>query len=840
MTRARADRPLGVAPVACAHCGLAVPAGLLREGEEEQFCCPGCRQVYALVKEWGLDQYYRLVDQQQGVLEPARVTGRSFEDFDDPGLQGEATEPAGADRCRTRLYLEGVHCPACVWLVEKLPAALPGVDEVRLNLGSAVAEVTWRPGATRLSAIGRALDRLGYTPHVHRAARLQEARRVEDRRALARLGVAAACAMNLMFLHGALYAGEASGMASRFETFFRWASLLVALPVVLFSAQPFFRTALAGLKARFVHIDLPIAMALAVAFSASAWNTVRGSGPLWFDSLAMLVAALLGARQVQRGAQRAALERADGLRGAAFVEFARRLSGNGPDAPAVEVPLAALSRGDRVEVRSGELVPVDGVVLLGRSSLDNAVLTGETEPVPVRAGDTVNAGATNLGARLVVRVDAAGEKTRVGALLAVVEEALARRPALLQRTDRLARRFVQALLVLAVATGAAWLSHGPAVALERVVALLVVACPCALGLSVPLALSVTLLRAARAGVFVKDPDALERLRHVGTVLLDKTGTLTRGRATVARWEGDDAALQLARALESESSHAVARAFRDSSGRPVRVVRDVEGVREVPGRGISGTLDGRVVRVGSRLHVEAAGAPVPPALAARAEAFVAEGLSPVFVSVDGRVAGIAGLGDPLRADARRTVDALKRRGVRVRILSGDDPSVVARVAAELGIPAADALGGLSPEAKRDVVAGLAGPAGLAPAGGRAAVVMVGDGVNDAAALALADVGIAVHGGTGASIVAADVVLTREGVAPLLDLLDGARRLRGAVRRNLGLSLVYNAAATTLAALGHVGPLLAAVLMPASSLSVVLSSAFSGAFPRPRRSTGAGEA
>jgi len=417
------------AGVACAHCGLPVPASLVRERDKEQFCCNGCRQVYTLVREWGFDHYYRLVDEQQAEIEPPRVTGRSFEDFDDERTQAGATEPAGADRCRTRLYLEGVHCAACVWLVERLPSALPGVDEVRLNLGSGVAEVTWRPGATRLSTIGRALDRLGYTPHVHSASQVQEARRKEDRASLARLGVAAACAMNLMFLHGALYAGEYSGMASPYERFFRWFSLAVAVPVLVYSARPFFQTALAGLRARFVHIDLPVAIALAVTFAASAWNTLRGSGPIYFDSLAMLVAALLGARQVQRSAQRSALERADSLRGAAFLEFARRFTGPGPDAPVVEVPLTALAAGDRVEVRSGELIPVDGTVLAGHSSLDNAVLTGETAAVSVREGDAVNAGATNLGARLVVRVDAAGVQTRVGALMAIVQEALTRKPA---------------------------------------------------------------------------------------------------------------------------------------------------------------------------------------------------------------------------------------------------------------------------------------------------------------------------------------------------------------------------------------------------------------------------
>ncbi len=722
---------------------------------------------------------------------------------------------------------------ACGWS-RRLPAAIRGVDEVRLNLTSAVAEVTWSPGQTRLSTVARALDRLGYTPHLHHAAGVQEARRVEDRASLARLGVAAACAMNLMFLHGALYAGEYSGMASPYETFFRWFSLVVALPVLVYSARPFFQTALAGLGARVVHIDLPVAIAFAVTFAASAWNVVRGSGPIWFDSLAMLVAALLGARQLQRSAQRAALERADSLRGAAFLEFARKFTGPGPGAPVVEVPLTALIPGDRVEVRSGELVPVDGVVLSGRSSLDNAVLTGEAAAMPVREGDAVNAGATNLGARLVVRVDAAGTQTRVGALLAIVQEALSRKPAILRTTDLAARRFVLALLVLAVITGAAWLHRGPAVALERVVALLVVACPCALGLSVPLAVSIALLRAARTGVFIKNPDALERLRKVETVLLDKTGTLTEGRSTVARWQGDQVALQLARDLEAESSHAVARAFRGAPWPAIKVVRAVDGVVEVPGQGIAGRLDGHEVHVGNRAHVEAGGAAVPADLAAFAETLVADGLSPVFVAVDGRAAGVAGIGDALRPDARQTIETLRGRGVRVRILSGDHPDLVSRLAAGLGLPAGDALGGLTPEAKRDIVAGL-----VARADRAGAVVMVGDGVNDAAALALADVGIAVHGGTGATMAAADIVLTREGVAPLVEILDGARRLRGVIRRNLGFSLFYNAGASALAVAGLVGPILAAVLMPVSSLTVILSSAFTRTFsPAEARSAKAG--
>lgn len=813
-----------VARATCAHCGLPVPQTLVQPGAEQQFCCAGCRQVYTLVREWGLDKYYELVARQQGTLAPARVTGRSFEDFDDDRLQSEASQDVGPGRRRTRLYLEGVHCAACVWLVEKLPAVLHGVDEVRLNLGSAVADVMWRPGDVRLSTIARALDRLGYTPHLHLASRAQETRRAEDRAALARLGVAVACAMNLMFMHGALYAGEYSGMASPYEALFRWFSLVVAVPVMLFSARPFYQTAVAGLKARLVHIDLPIVIALTIAFAASAWNVFRAEGPLWFDSLAMLVAALLGARQLQRSAQRAALERADSLRGVAFLEFARKLSS---DAAPVEVPVTALVPGDHVEVRSGELVPVDGIVIAGRSSLDTAVLTGEAVPVPVREGDAVNAGATNLGARLVVEVQAVGERTRVGALLAIVQDALSRKPRLLQITDRLARRFVQGLLLAAVVTGIAWLGHGPAVALERVVALLVVACPCALGLSVPLAVSVALMRAARAGIFIKNPDALATLHKPHTVLLDKTGTITEGRPTIARWHGEQVVRDYACALEAESAHAVARAFREAPGRPMRVIRTVEDVREVPGEGISGRIDGHEIRVGNRAHIEGAGCVIPREFAEAAGEIVIDGLSPAYVTVDGTAAGVAGIGDALRADAPETIDVLRRRGIHVRILSGDHPVVVSRVARELGLPDDDALGSLTPEAKRDIVTQL-----MSAPGREGAIVMVGDGVNDAAALALADVGIAVHGGTGATIVASDIVLTREGVAPLLELLDGARRLRSVIRRNLAFALFYNITAGVLAVGGLVSPLLAAVLMPVSSLTVVLSSAMTRTFARGR--------
>jgi len=803
-----------------------VPPSLLREEEQLQFCCEGCRQVYGILHDWGLDGFYQRVERSGGRMAPASVSGRRFEDFDAPELLGAEVLETERGAHSTRLFLEGVHCAACVWLVEELPRALEGVISVRLNMANAVAEVVWDPEQVSLARIARALDSLGYTPHLRRRGTLEHVRRLEDRALLIKIGVAAACAMNIMFLHGALYAGEHHGMDPDFERFFRWMSLALAVPVVFFAARPFFRSAWAGLRQRVPHMDLPIAVALGGAFLFSGVATIGGEGPIYFDSLAALVALLLGARFIQQRAQRRAMERAEGLRSVAFVEFARRLDdGN----VALEVPIGAVAIGERVEVRSGELIPVDGLVLSGTSSVDNAVLTGEPTPVPVGAGDAVFAGATNLGARLILETRARGAETRVGGLLALVEEALSKRAPIVQMADRISRWFVGVVLLLGVAAGAAaiwWRGGDLGSALEQVIAMLVVTCPCALGLATPVALTVGLSRAARRGIFIKNPDAVELLERVETALLDKTGTLTVGTPKVDRWEGDPQAIDLAFALEAESAHPVAQAFLRSHAHPVRVVRAVDEAHEIPGRGITGSVEGHGVAVGNEALMRDLGAPVPAPLAAHAAELLEAGLSPIYVALEGEVAAVGGIGDALRPDALATVQALAARGVRPRILSGDHPAVVERIARELGIAEEDALGGLTPEEKRDFVEHAIRERDAA--GGRGRLLMVGDGLNDAAALALADVGVAVEGGSGASILAADVVLTRPGLAPVVELWRGSRSVLWVVRRNLAFSLCYNAAGATLALVGLVGPLLAALLMPVSSLTVIFSSVLGRSF------------
>jgi Cu2+-exporting ATPase len=586
--------------------------------------------------------------------------------------------------------------------------------------------------------------------------------------------VAAAAAGNVMLIAVALYAG--AGADPEVAQLFRWVSLLVTLPAVLWAGQTFFRGALAGLRVRTLHMDVPVSLALIGATVSSAYNTLRGSGEIYFDSVALLVFLLLVARWLQVRALRAASDASELL----FSLAPSRARVVDPSGQVREVSVESLVAGQIAEVRAGEGIPVDGTVIEGQSRIDNALLTGEPMPVAVAAGSEVHAGAHNVAARLLVRITAAGEDTRVGRLLAAVSEAQRRRAPIVKLADRVAACFVFAVLLLAGLSAAVWWSAGPDIAAERAVAMLVITCPCALGLATPLALARALGLAARRGIFVKGADTVETLSRVDTVLLDKTGTLTHGRVALGSFEGSRELASRVAALEQHSAHPFARALH--SAFPVAGDHQVEGVEDTAGAGIRGRVDRQQLVVGSPAFVRRWVAQVTPQWQARLRQAGERGTSPVLVAEAGRIAGLITFTDPLRADSAAAVHSLRRLGLGLSILSGDDPARVAEVARQLRVDRASAQGGLTPEAKLEQVRQLV-------AAGRV-VAMVGDGVNDAAALAAAQVGIAVRGGAELSLATADVFLTQPGLPPAAELVRGARATLRVVRRNLGISLCYN--------------------------------------------------
>jgi Cu2+-exporting ATPase len=798
----------------CAHCGLPVPLARKAPAPEPEFCCDGCATVYSVLKEHGLTRYYALA-RAAGERVPAQVTGRAYSELDDPAFVARACTPVPGGLLATDLYLEGVHCAACVWLVEKVPSLVPGAIEVRLDLPRSRAHVVWDPMQAKLSDVAVALDRIGYPVHPYRGARAAEVRKRENRELLLKIGVAGAVAGNVMAIAFGLYGGFLHGIEPEYLLLFRLTSLLVAAPSVFWCGSTFFRGAFGALRAKTLSMDVPIAIGLLVGYVQGAVNTLRATGEVYFDVVTMLVFLLLAGRYLLKRRQGAAVEAAELL--SSLAPSSARVVEDGGER---EVPLEALVPGMRVAVLAGETFPADGVVAAGRSSVDPSLLTGESRPVEVAIGDAVHAGTVNLSGRLEVAIESTGEDTRVGRLMRLVEESARRRAPIVQLADRISGRFVAVVLALAAITFAIWWHVSTQLAFDHAVALLIVTCPCALGLATPLAISAAIGRAARAGFLVRGADVIEALSRGGRMILDKTGTLTTGDLAVVAFSGSEQVRALVAAAEAHSSHPVARALATSQPPAMGPVE----VEETLGGGIVGRVGRHAVVAGSPAFLASRFSPWPLEITSRVEAFSADGLTPIVVAVDGAVCGVFGLGDPLREDARGAIHALRALGYEPSILSGDHSGAVSAVARALDVSPDRAHGGVSPEGK--VAAVLADKES-------GAVVMVGDGVNDAAALASADVGVAVHGGAEAAFAVADVFVTRPGLNRLVELVVGSRRTMRVVKRNLIFSLLYNVVTVVLAMTGFINPLLAAILMPLSSLTVIASSSLSRSFAPSRR-------
>lgn len=802
--------------VICSHCGLPVPSGLIEEGASPQFCCHGCTTAFAILHEHGLESYYGFAERREA---PVRASGRSYEEFDHPAFAERYVTTQSDGLSRMELYLEGVHCASCVWLVERMPLVVPGVVRAELDVRRSLAVLEWDLSAVPLSAVARTLDSLGYPPHPFRGVTRDAMRRREDRAMLVRIGIAGAIAINVMLAALALYSGDVNGMDPAFVRFFRWISFGLMVPTFIWPGRVFFTGAIAALRTRSLHMDLPIAIALAAGFIRGALNTITDSGPVYFDGLAILIFALLVGRFLQQRGQRMAADAAELLHALAPMS-ARIIDAGGSR----DIPTDALLPGMVLDVRAGESFAADGMIIKGQSKVNAALLTGESRPVPVAFGERVFAGTHNIEAPVQVRVEEAGETSRIARLMAQVEESSRRRAPVVQLANRLAGIFVAIVLTAAALTwGIKWKLHS-ATALDDAIALLIVTCPCALALATPLAITVAVGRAAGRGILIKGGDALELLAKPATLVLDKTGTITEGATALGAWVGPEWVKPIVLAMEEGSSHPLAEGFRKAfvDLRDDAIACVVVDARHVAGGGLEATVDGRQLCIGSPRFVASRVTTADSTDSVRAGlASMDVTLTPVHIAVDGMLIAVAGLGDRVRRDARASLETLRSAGWRTIMLSGDAPEVVRAVGTALGFAPADAIGSASPEEKLAFVEALKRT-------GR--VVMVGDGVNDAAAIAAAHVGIGVHGGAEACLSTADIYLTRPGLSALVELTEGAQRTMHVIRRNIGFSIGYNIIGAGLAVAGLLNPLIAAVLMPTSSITVVLGSWYGTTFSR----------
>ncbi|RON74132.1 carbonate dehydratase [Pseudomonas chlororaphis] len=790
-------------PLPCYHCALPVPAGsrftAVVLGAPREFCCPGCQAVAEAIVAGGLESYYS--HRSEASANPEALPVQLVDElalYDRADVQQPFVRHEG-ELAETTLLMEGISCAACGWLIEKHLRSLPAVAEARLNLSNHRLHVRWADSQLPLSQVLSELRLIGYAAHPYQADRASEQLASENRLALRQLGVAGLLWFQAMMATMATWPEFNIDLSPELHTILRWVALFLTTPIVFYSCAPFFKGALRDLRTRHLTMDVSVSLAIGAAYIAGIWTSITGVGELYFDAVGMFALFLLAGRYLERRAR----ERT----AAATAQLVNLLPASclrlGADGQSERILLSELRLGDQVLVHPGAILPADGKILDGQSSIDESLLTGEYLPQPRSIGDAVTAGTLNVEGALTVEVLALGQDTRLSAIVRLLDRAQAEKPRLAEIADRAAQWFLLFSLIAAAAIGLLWWQLDASRAFWIVLAMLVATCPCALSLATPTALTAATGTLHKLGLLLTRGHVLEGLNQIDTVIFDKTGTLTEGRLALRSIlpVGDldsQQCLGLAAALENRSEHPIARAFG-------RAPLAAEEVLSMPGLGLEGLVGEQRLRIGQPAFVCALSACAVPAMPDEAGQWLLLGDS------QGPLAWLV-LDDRLRSDAPALLAACKARGWNTLLLSGDSSPMVASVAAELGID--EARGGLRPDDKLQVLQQLHRQ-------GRK-VLMLGDGVNDVPVLAAADISVAMGSATDLAKTSADAVLLSNRLDALVQAFGLARRTRRIIIENLLWAGLYNGLMLPFAALGWITPVWAAIGMSISSLTVVLNA------------------
>jgi Cu2+-exporting ATPase len=793
-----------MAPDACYHCGEPVPSGLDLSveiaGVTRPMCCPGCRAVATLIAGSGLDNFYQqrtTYNERPLALDEGAIVRYGV--YDDPELAATFTTTDPEGLVSASLLLGGVSCAACTWLIEQSLGVLPGISRALVNLQQSRLDILFDPGELQLSEIFARVEALGYRPRPYQANAQRQLMEDEYRKDLRRLAVAGLGMMQVGMFAIALHAGDIQGMESQYQGLLRWVSLPVAGFVVWYCARPFFASAWRHLRQRSLVMDLPVALAIGLAFLASAWATVTGTGQVYFDSVVMFTFFLLLGRFLERRMRQRDL----------FTWFDAQSSL--PSAVTIRkndqwttVPRIQLQRGDTVLIKAGETIPVDAQVISGTSAVREDTFNGEHLPRTVSGKDAVYAGTINIEDALEVRVLGDYRDSRLAALQRSVEVAQTDKPKLAKLSDRIASWFVAGILLVSAITAVTWLQLDPDKAFWITLSVLVISCPCALALATPAALTSAASGLRSRGVIVRGENALESLARCTHLLFDKTGTLTEGSLAIARVElldtlGQDEVLAIGAALQHYSNHPIAQAFSS--------ITAADGFEQVEYRVGAGL---KALHLGDRYHMGS-------------WEFCRE-LTPEFPPVpdeqhywiglckeNSPIAWIA-FDDRIRKEAADVISKAKKRGLTIELLTGDSSAQGPVLARTLGIDTVHC--GLSPQQKMTRVQQLQGEGAI--------VGMVGDGLNDAPVLSLADASFAVSGATDLARTQADFVIVGGNLEKITGTLEKASRCLRVIHQNFAWALGYNICAIPLAAMGFVPPWIAAIGMSLSSLLVVANS------------------
>ena len=791
-------------PRTCFHCGEPVPANLELtvdiNGEPRAMCCQGCLAVATLIAGSGLESFYRqrtAYNERPATPEPAVL--EQYRIYDDPALAATFSTTGESGKAETSLLLGGMSCAACTWLIEHSLSNLPGISRALVNLQQNRLDIEYDPRQLQLSSIFAHIDSLGYRPQPFQTSAARQQSMDQYRADLRRLAVAGLGMMQVGMFAIALHAGDIQGIEAQYQALLRWVSLPVAAFVVLYSARSFFSSAWRHLRQGSLVMDFPVSLAIGLAFSASVWATVTGTGQVYFDSVVMFTFLLLLARFLERRAhQRQLFIWSDAESNLPSAATARC------DGQWRTVPRTQLQPQDTILIKAGESVPVDAQVIDGTSAVQEDTFNGEHLPRTVTAGDTVYAGTVNVEAALQARVLVDYKDSRLAALQQSVELAQVSKPRLAILADRIASWFIAGILLVTVTTAAVWWQINPDKAFWIALSVLVISCPCALALATPAALTNAANALRARGVIVRTENALEALSNCTHLVFDKTGTLTRGSLTIAEVlplsdSERGAILATAAALQRYSTHPVAKAFRD--------IEEAGGCEQVAyhvGAGLEGRWSGSLYRMGSESFCRELVADFP-----------ARPTAPLYwigLCREGAALAWIGLNDTVRPEASDVIDSARRMQLQVELLTGDSSPQGPALARALGIETVHS--NQTPQQKMARVQYLQQHGFV--------VAMVGDGLNDAPVLGVANASFAVSDATELARSQADFVIVGGDLEKIVETLHKARQCRRIMLQNFAWALGYNLCAIPLAALGYVPPWIAALGMSLSSLLVVANS------------------
>ena len=799
----------------CFHCDLPLPDNMVFEqkieGHLQQFCCPACQMVCSAIYDAGLEGFYDRTPDGTPLAPPPEAP-RDIALYDLDEVQAEFVDILTPER-EINLLVEGIHCAACVWLIERSLGQLPGVINIAVNLSNKRLALRWDNEQIKLSQILTHLSHIGYAAIPYDPEVAEGQLKKQNRSMLFRMAFAGFTMMNLLWVSIALYSGAAEG---EFRSLFHWVGFALATPTLLYSGWPFLHSAWTGLRRLHLTMDLPIAIGAVTTYGYSVFITLTQPivGEVYYDTVVNFLFVILVGRYLEATSKRQAIASTQRLldlqpRGATVLR----------DGAEVLLPIRAVKANDTVLIRPGDHVPVDGKVIEGRSNVNESMLSGESRPVAKTVGDKVSAGTLNTDSALTVRVEGTLRNTSLGHIIRLVEEAQASKAPIQCTADRIVPWFVATTLLLAGITFSYWYTHSYLeMALMAATSVLIITCPCAFGLATPMAIASAAGLGAQHGILIKNGEVLETLSHINHFVFDKTGTLTEGRMQVQTVItsgniAEETLLTQVAALEQFSEHSIARAIETEAkayALPTVTAREVENK---PGHGLKGYIGESLFIIGTPTWLAQNNININDDLQQTVSEWESQAVTCVHVAINGHEVGIIAITDQLRPDARELINSLRADGHRLTLLSGDRHAVAEAIAEQLG--GMDTIAEVLPEDKDRIIHELQ------EKGDR--VAMVGDGINDAPALIRANVGIALGSGTDVSGESADIVLMNDELGKVKLATALSHRSLRTIRQNIGISIAYNIIMVPLAMAAIITPLVAAISMPISSLLVIGNAA-----------------